>query len=314
MISSIEIENFQSHKTTILDFHEGVNIIKGRSHSGKSSVIRALKWALLNRPVGFHFKSHFSGKKELTSVAIEFDDGGWVKRTKGTGVNQYEGEGIKDKLEAIRSDVPDEISQITRMDTINVLEQGDPYFMLQETPGKVAKMLNTIVGLDVIDETMTKINSIISTASAKVKYMENDIFKVESHLESLTYLDDVKPLVDEIAKLITKYESFQQAINSLRNKIKELESIETTIEELDGWLTIETPFMEIKEQMKAFSLLQSDKQALKNTIADITKAETSLTIANETLDLLNERKIALIKSTADEFCDKCGAHQSHWRK
>ena len=65
--------------------------------------------------------------------------------------------------------------------------------------------------------------------------------------------------------------------------------------------------------MKVFSSLQSERTALKNMISDIEKTETSLTNANEQLDLLNKRKIALLKSTVNEFCSECGAHQTHWR-
>jgi exonuclease SbcC len=314
MIKSVEITNFQSHKSTAMDFHPGVNIIKGRSHSGKSSIIRALKWAILNRPVGFHFKSHFSGNKDETTVAVEFDDDSFIVRTKGTGINEYRGSGIKGKLEAIRSDVPEEISAITQMNEINILEQGDPYFMLQETPGNVAKMLNTIVGLDIIDETMSKINSIINTAVKDTKYKEQELIKTESDLESLVYVDDVKPLIDEISKLITKEESLDQTISSLSRKIEELEEVENTIQEIDEWLTIEGSFLEIKGYLESFSRFQSQEQALKNMIADISKAETSLRIANETLDLKIQERAELLKSTENEFCKTCGAHQSHWRK
>jgi len=311
MIKSVEIENFQSHKTTVLEFHPGVNIIKGRSHSGKSSIFRALKWALLNRPVGFHFKSHFSGKKDLTSVAIEFEDDLWVKRSKGTSVNQYEGSGFEGVLEAIRSDIPDEISRITRMNDINVQGQGDPYFMLQETPGKVAKMLNSIVGLDVIDETQSKINSIITAASSSARHKENDLNKTEADLESLVYLDDVTPLVNEISKLITKHDSLDQAASSLRKKITDLEEIDESIQELEEWLSIESAFLEIKKHLKAFSSLQSDIVGLKKAIHDITKVETSLSDANKRLDIAIQRRAELIKS--DDFCKTCGAHKDHWR-
>ena len=40
----IEIVNFQSHANTKLNFDEGVNVIIGPSDSGKTAVIRAMKW------------------------------------------------------------------------------------------------------------------------------------------------------------------------------------------------------------------------------------------------------------------------------
>ena len=49
MIKSVEFQNFQSHKKTILEFVPGVNIIVGLSDAGKSAVMRAIKWCLKNQ-------------------------------------------------------------------------------------------------------------------------------------------------------------------------------------------------------------------------------------------------------------------------
>lgn len=54
-IKSIEIENFQSHKYSKLDFSERLNVIVGPSDNGKSAIIRALKWVLFNEPKGTDF-------------------------------------------------------------------------------------------------------------------------------------------------------------------------------------------------------------------------------------------------------------------
>ena len=137
MIDTIEIENFQSHRHTTVQLSPGVNVIKGRSHSGKSSVMRAIRWALLNQPRGENFVSHFKGDKEVTSVGIQFDDGRHATRLRrGGSKNGYESS--SGSFKALRSDVPEEITEITKMEAINVQMQGAPYFMLSETPGKVA--------------------------------------------------------------------------------------------------------------------------------------------------------------------------------
>ena len=57
MFKGLEIENFESHKDTQIDFDNGVNAIIGTSDSGKSSIRRAIEWAIHNRPQGFGFKS-----------------------------------------------------------------------------------------------------------------------------------------------------------------------------------------------------------------------------------------------------------------
>ncbi|MDO5041249.1 MAG: AAA family ATPase [Peptoniphilus sp.] len=76
-ISKLEIENFQSHKYTLLDFDKGLNVIVGNSDSGKTAIIRAIKWALYNEPQGDYFIRQ--GDKNI-SVSVYFNTGAIVKR------------------------------------------------------------------------------------------------------------------------------------------------------------------------------------------------------------------------------------------
>ena len=52
MIDKIKIENIQSHKNTELNLSNGINVIVGSSNNGKSAILRALYWAIYNRPLG----------------------------------------------------------------------------------------------------------------------------------------------------------------------------------------------------------------------------------------------------------------------
>src|SRR5690554_5109154 len=79
MITSLEIQNFQSHKETLLEFEPGVNVIIGPSDSGKTAILRALYWLVWNRPLGDAFRSSWGGD---TKVVLETKDG-MVKRFKG---------------------------------------------------------------------------------------------------------------------------------------------------------------------------------------------------------------------------------------
>ena len=56
-IKSIELQNFQSHVKTIIEpAGPGfLTVITGPSDSGKTAIIRALKWLLYNQPQGAEF-------------------------------------------------------------------------------------------------------------------------------------------------------------------------------------------------------------------------------------------------------------------
>jgi energy-coupling factor transporter ATP-binding protein EcfA2 len=144
----LRVNNFQSHSDSELEFAEGkVNAIVGPSNAGKSSVIRALELVALNRPDGMTYRKH--GTKE-TRVTL---DG--VTRVRGNTANQYEADG--EVYKALRSAVPRQVTDALRLTDINFRKQHEPYFMLGESPGAVARAMNELADLGLIDHTTQRI-------------------------------------------------------------------------------------------------------------------------------------------------------------
>ena len=54
-LKQITLKNFQSHKDSTIQLDRGLNAIIGPSDSGKSAIIRAIKWVLYNEPSGDFF-------------------------------------------------------------------------------------------------------------------------------------------------------------------------------------------------------------------------------------------------------------------
>ena len=71
MIKKIQIQNFQSHKETTLKLDPGVNIIVGTTDSGKTSILRALRWVIWNRPSGDDFRSWWGGNTSVEVIINE---------------------------------------------------------------------------------------------------------------------------------------------------------------------------------------------------------------------------------------------------
>ena len=315
MIDAIEIENFQSHKHTIVELSPGVNVFKGRSHAGKSSIIRGIRWALLNQPRGVHFVSHFKGKKDVTSVGLQFPNDDYIiRQRRGTAVNGYES--CIGAFEAMRSDVPEEIEAVTQMNQINVQMQGDPYFMLNMSPGKVAKELNKLVGLDIIDTTLGRLNKISSEAGSKVNVLDELVNKELEELNELSFVNDLEVRVKEIETLWDEYNKIQRDKADLSDSLERLQELDSEIKEIDEWLTIEKPYNELKLLMEKHVSLLKDHNKLEKLYADMQRAEVALQRANRLGEnaLLRLSDIKKSKEFIDNMCKYCGAHSSHWRR
>lgn len=314
MIRTIEINNFQSHSNTVLELSAGVNVIKGRSHSGKSSIVRALNWALLNNLSGDYFVSWFASKKETTSVGIEFDDNSYIIRKRDSKVNGYELPNTD--LAAIRTDLPDEVKAITQMGTINIQDQDEQYFMLKETPGKVAKELNSLVGLDIIDQTLSRLNRLENENNSKLKFLEKDSKEIETGIKELDYVDDLEARVEKIEELWKKYGHITKQKTELVLLAKGIKEEDEYIRDTKEWLTIKEPLERLKGLLTESAEIERSLNFLKYTIDAIDEAEIVRLRSDKNVKNLISKRNSILKSDLykKEFCKTCGAHISHWRK
>jgi DNA repair protein SbcC/Rad50 len=186
MIQSLDLNLFQSHKKTHLDFKPGVNTIIGTSDQGKSSIIRSIKWVVENRPSGESFRSTFASGE--TTVAIHLEDGTVVIRGRNNTLNYYQQDDLK--YMAFGQDVPELIKTKLNMDILNFQFQLDPPFLLSESPGNVAKYLNEIVNLESIDIATKKANASLKTIDTKIDGLADRLSTIEQDIA--TYPDFTK--------------------------------------------------------------------------------------------------------------------------
>lgn len=171
MLGRLVIKNFQAHKRSRFILHPGVNVFIGASNKGKTTVIRALRWAIRNVPGGDAFFPTFGGNPDVT-----VDE---VRRFRSKSKNEYYFRS-EDPLKAFQTSPPEEVQEYFNMPDINWAMQHDPPFMVADTPGAVARQLNAAIDLDVIDTSLKK------QASAK----RNAISSVNSSTEQVETLQE----------------------------------------------------------------------------------------------------------------------------
>ena len=107
-ITKVELENFQSHKNSVIEFDRGLNVILGNSDSGKTAIIRAIKWAIYNEPQGL---SYIREGESSASVTVYFNTGAILKRYRTKSKNVYylkKSNGEEFNFESFGKDVPKE--------------------------------------------------------------------------------------------------------------------------------------------------------------------------------------------------------------
>lgn len=201
-ISKIIIENFQSHSHSVFTLKQGLNVIVGPSDSGKSAVIRALKWVLYNEPAGDFFIRE--GEKEC-SVTVEFNDGTTLKRYRSKSRNGYlllNSDDEEMRFEGIGSGVPKEIVDATGISkiildqdsssAINLGEQLEGPFLLSEKPSTRANAIGRLVGVNLLDDALREVLKDLRNINLRKKETEEAIISLDEELKSYDYLDELK--------------------------------------------------------------------------------------------------------------------------
>ena len=132
----------------MLSFQQPVTIITGPNHVGKSALVRALKWGLLNKGNPnklIRRESKSCSVSMLTSI-------GKIERRRDGKENTYHFNGYR--YAAIRKDIPKEMLNQTPITDTNFQEQHDSLYWMNLSGSQVSSNLNELVNLASMDIAM----------------------------------------------------------------------------------------------------------------------------------------------------------------
>lgn len=278
MINFIELKNFQSHKNTLLNFSEGVNTIIGPSDSGKTAVLRALKWTVNNRPSGEAFRSHWGGD---TSVKVGVDDK-WVVRGKGgKAENWYRTDNIE--LTAFGRDVPKAVTDIFNLSELNMQSQMDAPFLLSSNSGDVAKVFNKAANLDIIDTSLLNISKKGRAVSQGIKEEERRFEQTQEDLKQYENLDGLDVVVTKLEDKDAYYQRTTEKGKELTTLLTYCERYGEILSEVSRKIEAERGYKLLEQGLREWQGIVDDEDRLGREISDAKKFESTIRIFDKVL-------------------------------
>lgn len=252
-ICLIQLKNFQSHIDTALNFSSGLNVIVGPSDSGKTSVIRAIKWVLYDEPQG---DSVLRTGADEVYVRIEMSDGSWIEKIRKKKKTVYTVYDVltsqKEVFQGSRGDVKQRVGSILGMrfdgdggkSSYNLQEQLAAPFLLSDSGSAKAAAIGQLIGLDIIDDATQGTRSDITSKKQQINRIlkeENKLDEILNRYEGLeevgTRLNQVEDLLGCIGQkqadlehtmvLSEKIDHFLSQISDVQNHLKKYRNIET---------------------------------------------------------------------------------------
>ncbi len=247
MIKKVEIQNFQSHKNTALEFVPGTNVVIGESDAGKSAIFRAINWVITNRPLGDTFRSDWGGD---TRVVIYTAEGDVIERIKTATRNVYVINGKP--LTAFCSEVPEQVSEILRMDKANIQSQMDVPFLLAVSPGEAARLLNKAASIDDIDYTISNLRGEYQKISNNIKFNEGKLKDYEKQIKQYDNLPELEEKLEGIEEAEKEMEKHEQKLDKLTQLVTEVIRIHTELEKTKNIQQIAQKFEQILSRYKEY--------------------------------------------------------------
>ena len=199
MITAVRLQNFQKHADLSLNFGEGVTLITGPTNAGKSSVFRAISWVVLHTPMTGYQKH---GTKTLR-VGVRTQRGAAIRFKDSKGYGYTVGE---EKFVACGTNQPPAVREALGLSEINLASQHSGFFLLNLTPGEMAKSLNKIVDLASIDVGTAEITRKLTRAKAAAEIAEDRKVKATAAEAETAWMDVAIETGMQLANRLGLYE------------------------------------------------------------------------------------------------------------
>ena len=182
MLEFLEVEQFQPHAKKRIEFDPHVTVIAGDNGRGKSALLRALQWVMLNAGRSEKFMRWGS---DFTRATIGID-GHTIERFRGKTGNTYTLDG--ELLQAVgRTDAPEPVARLVNCGENNFQRQHGGHFWVFDSAGQVARSLNAVVDLEVIDTAQAKA---LADLTAAKKHHEAAVMAATAAAGALAALPD----------------------------------------------------------------------------------------------------------------------------
>ncbi len=306
-ITRVEIINFQSHSNTVVEFDEKFNAIVGETDNGKTSIFRAMRWCLYNKPSGTSFIR--KGTSEC-SVTIHFNDGTMIKRYRSKTTNAYDvimKDGtVKEGLTGFGVGVPTEVLQTHEMRpvhlgvdgkrrSLNLSQQLDGPFLLSEGPTQKATVIGRIAHTEAIDKAIKGTTKDTRDTKSKIEDIISDIKEAKEGIKRFDDIEAREELISKAERLLSEIESELDTLNKARHLLLKInneklrkQNLQKIMDNNRVWNDILEAVDELQNEFNSYhnikvllSKIKAENERLKECRDDLNKYSDCANILDE---------------------------------
>lgn len=289
VINSIKVENFESHKNTVVKFHEGFNLVVGLSNRGKSSLIRAFRlvsegtWSDDCVTVGAKF-SRVTCKTNRGKVVVE----------RGKGINRWkvtkEGK-VYNYSNLGRNNVPKEVREVIGFGKtkvggmsvgLNLVSQLEKHFLLAEIDGKsvkastAAKIVDDLSGVGGVENLVDSIHKDRLACVSTTRELKEKIEQERGRKFDKKKLKDCSKLLAEIDELVNRIKRDEKTVDELEEVAQNLSSTKTKLRALKPRVTFGSGIVEAKKLLLTIEETIKKRSGIRELDSELSSVQRKL--------------------------------------
>ncbi|ROR03343.1 AAA family ATPase [Desulfosoma caldarium] len=241
MIHRLIIENFMTHKHTVLELHPNVTVLTGPNNTGKSAIVEALRCVAENPPSAQLIR-HGASK---AVVRVEMNDGSWVQweRTAGSVVYRVRfANGTEDFYAKVgRGAVPEDIRALLRLHSlptetgpvdVHIGHQKTPIFLLDQSGSQAAAFFAASTEADYLLAVQQALKERTAEAQRERKRLLEEVQQLEKDLLAFAPLPALAQQMAQAEKLYAHIEVTRRTVPVLEAQIHKADDL---TQRLDLW-------------------------------------------------------------------------------
>uniref|UniRef100_A0A832EKP3 Rad50/SbcC-type AAA domain-containing protein n=1 Tax=Desulfacinum infernum TaxID=35837 RepID=A0A832EKP3_9BACT len=234
MIHRLVIQNFMTHKNTVLDLHRGVTVLTGPNNTGKSAVVEAIRCVAENPPSAQLIR-HGASK---AVVRLELDDGTRIQWERTAGAALYKvlfPDGTEETYAKVgRGAVPDDIRRLLRLHSletdagpidVHIGNQRTPIFLLDQSGSQAAGFFAASTEAEYLLAMQQLLKERAAQAQRDRRRLQETIQAIDKNLQAFDALPTVAQAMQEAEGLYARLEVLRRAIPALNIVIQQAETL-----------------------------------------------------------------------------------------
>lgn len=281
IFTKLKLNNFKSHKNTIIGFDKGISVIVGENGAGKSTILEGISFALFKQHTAKKIDDLVRNNANSMSVELEFTS------------NNKEYKIIREKKSNLKSsiytktstdggfvhicsgdkEVNEEIRQILDIDSdlfLNAIyiRQGEIAELVDKTPAEKKLLIAKLLGIDSLETAWKNLLPFINDYENKLSELKGKLFN-SSELK-----EEHSKKKEELSNLKKRGLELEEQIEDVTSSLKDISSSKRDMEREKE--IHENQLRNLETEQNNLSKLEENKRSIQENLDKIREAEEQI--------------------------------------